>query len=114
MTTNETRTIVRRTDPDTSHMAAATVAPRRQRVRDAVLSVVQDGCVVNPGLTHEDIVGMYQARVAEFGHVPPASASSIRTRVAELVDDGLVEMVPDTYGKTSMGNRARLWRAKNV
>lgn len=113
MTSNDTRRIVRGTDPDTSHDAAAKVAPKRKRVRDAVLAIIRDRRGLVVGVTHEMIVDIYQGEM-RLGNVPPASASSIRTRVSELVDEGLVEMVPDVYGKTIMGNRARLWRATDA
>ncbi len=100
---------VRPTDPDTSHEAAEKVVTRRIRVRDAVLRILRE----HGPMTHEELVDRY---VWEFrcGTVPASSASSIRTRCAELVDDGEVEMVPDETRRTAMGNRARLWRAVGV
>ncbi|GAA4680162.1 hypothetical protein [Nocardioides nanhaiensis] len=98
--TDRTTLPVRRTDPDTSHEAAAQAVTRRERIRDAVLATLRD---LGP-MTHDDLAA----------RIPWASPSGVRTRTSELVTDGLVEAVPNHSGKSGMGNRARLWRAAIV
>lgn len=97
----------RTADPATSHEAAAKAVKRRPKVRPAVHQVITE----NGPLTHDGIVAAYHARSLTTAGWPAASASSIRTRVSELVRDGLVEAVPDETSRSSMGNRAHLWRA---
>lgn len=91
---------VRRSDPDTSHEAAAMAVVHRPRIRDAVLALLRD----EGPMTHDDLMA----------RVPWASPSGVRTRTSELVSDGLVEAVPDSAGRSGMGNRALIWRATNV
>lgn len=104
---------VRRTDPDTSKRVAAAPGPRRNRprVRDAVLAMLRG---IGP-MTHDQIIAHMEHAHGERPDVwPPASPSSVRTRVSELVRDGLVERVPDAAGKSTYGNAAILWRAVTV
>lgn len=96
---------VRNDDPDTSHAAAAKAVKRRPRVRDAVYLVLSE----EGPLTHDDLVAAYGRRSMMVEGWPTASASSIRTRCAELADDGLVDH-ETLDGVSRMGNRARLWR----
>lgn len=101
---------VRNTDPDTSRMAAARAVTRRLIVRDAIMRVFAD----NHGswFTQDQILAMLHSRHLAFPEQwPPISPSGVRTRVSELVTDGLLEQVPGVYGRSEMGNRALLWRA---
>lgn len=99
------RILARTTDPETSHEAAR--LPRKgELIKGAVLAILgEDGPA-----THDQIVGRYNARLAAGHDYPPAGASSIRTRVAELVDEGLVDVLEAEWGRSTMGNRARRWR----
>lgn len=100
----------RRDDPAESKDAAAKAAPRAPQVRLAVERVMtEDG----PG-TLDQIVSRFNRRAVTEDGWPRASASSIRTRVSELVRDGRAEQVPDEFGRSAMGNRAAIWRARAV
>lgn len=96
---------VRNTDPDTSRKAAAKAVQRRPRVRDAVYLVLCEG---GP-MTHDQLIAAYGRYSLKVAGWPRASHSSIRTRCSELARDGKV-MAVDT-AKSSMGNRAIVWRA---
>ncbi|ANC31465.1 hypothetical protein [Isoptericola dokdonensis] len=100
--------LARRTDPDTSHDAAADVRRRRTIVRDCVLAIMREA---PEPLTHERIVGRFRQRAGTRIGWPAATDSSVRTRVHELVRDGLVERVPGAHGTSTTGRRAALWRA---
>ena len=92
------RTLARTTDPDTSHAAAR--KPRRMvQIRTGILHVLAD----NIPRTLDEIVAEY----VERGYVW-ASASSIRTRVAELRREGKVQRLPGRTARSSMGNTAGL------
>lgn len=100
----------RREDPAESKDAASKAAPRAPHVRLAVMAVLtEDG----PG-TLDQIVSRFNQRTVREPDWPRASASSIRTRVSELVRDGQAERVPDEVGRSAMGNRAAVWRAVPV
>lgn len=109
-TTPDPRTLARTSDPDTSHAAAA-IPRRTELIREGILTVLADG---RPR-TLDQIVEEY-GRHARRGTCPPAAASSIRTRVAELRRDEQVErVVPDHGGIRSaatsrLGNPAGLYR----
>lgn len=94
----------RRTDPATSHEAAATVtSSSRLLVRDRVLEVLY-GFTGDGPLTDEQLVGHFPCT---WG--PKATPSGIRTRRCELVDDGLVELADDA-GITETGRKANRWQ----
>lgn len=95
----------RRSDPSTSHQAAASVGPLRDNQR-AVLSVLQH---FGP-LTDEKLVTNYEATAKPHGSLPAQSPSGIRTRRRELVDR---KLVADTSKKERMttGRMAILWAA---
>lgn len=103
------RGIARRTDPATSHAAAASVAPKAPRVRERVLEILHE----HGPLTLDALIGKHRSAEV-FKGWPPASDSSIRTRCSELVRDGLAEPVSDDVGQSSMGHPARLFRAAIV
>lgn len=103
---------VRPTDPQTSRDAAASAVTRRPVVRDAILRVLRHDMHRDNGLTQDDIYGILRTLRHDYPEQWPAvSPSGVRTRVSELVREGLVEAVPDTLGRSDMGNRAHLWRA---
>lgn len=104
----------RTTDPDTSHVAAQ--MPRRTPlIRAHIVDILSDG---RPR-TLDQIVTEYQRGIRSKNYTQ-ASASSIRTRVAELRRDEQVERVqPErggvrSEGKSNLGNPASLWRAVTV
>ncbi|WP_264032144.1 hypothetical protein [Cellulosimicrobium sp. SH8] len=102
--------LARRTDPETSHLAAKRAKKHAPTVRACVLTVL----TVNGPLTHDELIRAFTRRGVDELDWPHATASSIRTRCHELVDDGLVEVVPDEVGRSANGGKARLWRAVNV
>lgn len=111
--TTKTTLPVRRTDPDTSHEAAAKAIVHRPRIRDAILRLLD--AAGEDGMTHDDMILSLNDLHRDHPQAwPPGSPSGVRTRTSELVTDGLVAAVPDHAGRSGMGNRARLWRAVNV
>lgn len=95
--------LARTTDPMTSHLAPSGKAARAT-IADAVLKTLKKH---RRGLTDEQLVDVYRA----LPKAPKATPSGIRTRRAELVAAGLVEMVTDREGVTETGRRAKIWRA---
>lgn len=108
-TTTMTRARARKGDPATSHEAAAGVDAGGQRARVYAL-LLEAG---PEGLTHEQLIARHGRKHMTAGW-PAASGQGIRSRCAELVRDGLVEAVPDKYGRTADGGRTRYWRAVSV
>lgn len=102
MDTIDPRTLARTPDPTTSHLAAAKVAAKPNKVAligRGIIGVLAD-CVPR---TLDEIVHEY----VERGYAL-ASASSIRTRVAELRREGKIHRLPGTRARSSMGNPAAL------
>ena len=100
-------TLARTTDPSTSHEAAR--KPRKiDLIRAGILAVLADG----QARTLDTIVGEYQFLLQD-GY-PPASESSIRTRVSELRRDQKVERLEHERGLSDLGNPAGLYRALPV
>ena len=95
--------VARRSDPDTSHEAAATVRSITMR-QHAILRLVR---TYGP-VSDQSIIALYTSGMHAEGR-PPQSESGIRTRRSELVDLGLV--VHSGYGRTRSGRRCRLWSA---
>jgi predicted ArsR family transcriptional regulator len=56
-------------------------------------------------MTHDELI-------AAVGKVRLASPSGVRTRVSEMVEDGVVERVPNEVAKSAYGRAALLWRLK--
>lgn len=100
--------LARPTDPATSHDAAPTRS-RRLVTRDLVHAVLLDG---GPG-THEEIVARYHERESMAGWVR-ATDQRIRTAVSELVRLGYVVADEHTFGRSSTGRRAQIWRVVAV
>lgn len=92
----------RRTDPVTSHEAAATV--KQSPAQKAVLTFIKNH--MEPGFTDKDLVAAYHTHAAEMG-LPMLADSGIRSRRKELVKAGdvvLVEIVNRT------GRREQTWQ----
>lgn len=106
MTTDATP-LARRHDRATSKAAAQKQPARAPLIRAAVLEILTE----HGQGTHDQIVSRYNRRISQGADYPLASASSIRTRTAELVRDGAVEVVPNERGRSAMGGPAHLWRA---
>lgn len=98
-------TLVRSTDPDTSHEAAESVSDKVRVTQGAVLACLK---AIGPANDTELIVRYMDA--AKRHLVPLQSASGIRTRRAELVRQGLVF---DTGQRDVLrsGRRSIVWAA---
>ncbi|WPM94369.1 DNA binding protein [Arthrobacter phage Cupello] len=109
------KAVARRSDPGTSHAAAASISPRKMStVRSRVLALLNGRrALERGGLTHDEIIAEYKGHALRLGW-PRATDSSIRTRCNELWRDGEVVKVEDSAGKSGMGNAAILWRAAGV
>lgn len=90
---------VRDSDPHTSWAAAWGTAGTAYRLRAVIHAALAD---FGP-LTHDDLIGI-------VNRVRPASPSGVRTRVSEMVEDGLVEAVPGMVARSALGRTALLWR----
>lgn len=93
----------RRTDPGTSHAAAATVRGVTE-TREHILEVL---AYLDQGATDEQIAEVYDQRV-RAGAWRPVSPSGLRTRRAELVDLGMVRDSGRTR-LTESGRRSVVW-----
>jgi hypothetical protein len=89
----------RRTDPDTSHEAAASIKDMRKQ-HFTVLMLLS---AWPEGATDEELLGYAR----EMG--VPISDSGLRTRRSELVNKGLVEFTGEKK-RTLSGRRTRVWR----
>lgn len=109
------KAVARRTDPGTSHAAAASISPRRMStVRSRVLAILNGKrAELRGGLTHDEIIAEYKGHALRLGW-PRATDSSIRTRCNELWRDGEVVKVEGVAGKSGLGNAAILWRPASV
>lgn len=92
----------RKTDPTTSHEAAATVKNIDQ-VRNGILTLLSI-----EGMTDTQLVDSYKRMVRVVGGFPDASESGIRSRRAELVRAGAVIDSGDR-DKLPSGRRAIVW-----
>lgn len=90
------RAYARRTDPETSHAAAASVKVRASQL--AVLRFIER----EGPMTDEHLVQTYDGE-------PAQSPSGLRTRRKELVDQGLIEWTGE-LARMSTGRQARVWR----
>lgn len=101
--------MARTTDPETSHMAAASVSDLRHS-QYLVLKVLRK--LPSRGMTDEELQAEYlfhrRQRPALF---LAQSESGIRTRRSELVRLGLVEFAGERRRMDS-GRMARVWRIK--
>lgn len=110
MTTPDHRARARKTDPYTSHVAAATVQRNLPTIRAAVLAILE---VADEPMTHDELIAAY-GRAVMNGKARRTGPSSIRTRCNELERDGDVVVVPGERGRSSAGNPARLYAAASV
>lgn len=99
----------RRNDPDTSREAAETVNVSRDR--RAVLFALY----MESELSDDDIFAALEHPAFDDERMPYGTAQSLRSRRADLMRDGLVELVTyddgtPVYGKTSYGRRCRVYR----
>lgn len=99
----------RRNDPDTSKEAAETVNVSRDR--KAVLFALY----MESDLSDDDIFAALEHPQSDDERMPHGTAQSIRSRRAELMREGLVEVVTydggtPVYGRTAYGRRCRVYR----
>lgn len=99
----------RRNDPETSKEAAETVNVSRDR--KAVLFALY----MNVEATDNDISYYLDHPMFDDEHMPHGTAQSLRSRRAELMRDGLVDVVTydggtPVYGRTDCGRRCRVYR----
>lgn len=97
----------RRTDPDTSHAAAASITEDQLRASQAaVLELFR--AFDDVGATDQKVARHYEARRKRAGW-PSQSASGLRTRRKELVDAGFLE--DSGYRETlESGRKSIVWR----
>ena len=94
----------RKTDPVTSHEAAATItAPELKSRTEMVYSLLW------VAMTDEQLVNAFNA-AANAGFCKPASPQGIRSARANLVKDGRIIAIENEFGTTSMGNRCHIWK----
>jgi hypothetical protein len=90
-------------DPQTSWEAAASSTEEHTtRTQLAILAILAYG-----EMTDTEIVHAYR-ELEDFGDVPRASESGIRSRRAELVEMGKVQAT-GFYRKTPSGRRCNIW-----
>lgn len=108
--TTTTSARARKGDPGTSWESARTVevGNTRERVLSLLIAAGDDG------ITHDRLIALHRRKHALVPEWPEASDQSIRSRCAELVEDGQAEAVPDSYATTVYGRRMRRWRAVPV
>jgi hypothetical protein len=92
----------RKTDPYTSHEAAASVK-NFTLTQQAIL-----GLLKSP-MTDEDLVERYDLQ-SRVGLAPMASPSGIRTARHKLVERGVVDSVGE--GRSRFGRKALIWSVK--
>lgn len=96
----------RRSDPATSHQAAAGVT-NLGRTRDAILMILRSFGPAND----EQIFKSYSVMFDRGFFIPRSSPSGLRSRRSELVRLGLVEDSGKT-APTISGRLSTIWRAK--
>lgn len=97
--------LVRSTDPDTSHEAAESIRAERGGSRSAILGVL---ALIGPS-TDTMLIDAYTG-LAELGEVPHQSPSGIRTRRKELMLQGRVRDTGDRVQLIS-GRLSVVWEA---
>jgi len=96
----------RASDPVTSHWAAEEASPEAtSRTQDAILAILE-----HSPMTDTELIRTYNDLV-DFGDVPRASESGIRSRRAELVDMGRVEASGE-FRELPSGRKSIVWRLK--
>lgn len=104
------RARARKTDPYTSHVAAAVATRSLPTIRAAVLAILEEA---GEPMTHDELIAAY-GRAVMNGRARRTGPSSIRTRCNELEKAQLVMKVPDATGRSAAGNVAHLYVARNV
>lgn len=99
----------RRNDPETSKEAAETVNVSRDR--KAVLFVLY----MESDLSDDGIFAALEHPQSDDERMPHGTAQSIRSRRAELMRDGYIEVSTydggtPIYGRTAYGRRCRVYR----
>lgn len=99
----------RKNDPETSREAAETVNVSRDR-RAVLFSLYMES-----DLSDDGIFDALEHPQSDDERMPHGTAQSIRSRRAELMRDGLVEVVTyddgtPVYGRTACGRRCRVYR----
>ena len=96
----------RNTDPNTSHLAAASLNHIGMKPAEIlILNILTDAV-----MTDEVLVEKFQEQAPYYGL--QRSGSSIRTLRVKMYRDDLIQCVG--LGKSSSGNPARLWTAKEI
>lgn len=99
----------RRNDPETSKEAAETVNVSRDR-RAVLFALYMEG-----EATDDEILAELEHPTFNDEHMPHGTAQSLRSRRAELMRDGYIEVVmyddgTPVYGRTAYGRRCRVYR----
>jgi len=94
----------RSSDPRTSHWAEGSVKNLTE-TKLIILTLLSEG-----GMTDEQLIKAYR-HAHDVGIAPKASDSGIRSRRAELVDDGVV-WDSGRYNTTQSGRKSIIWRAE--
>ncbi len=102
------RAVARRTDPDTSHAAAASVKEltKKQKAVLAILRVLTESM---GGATDEQIADAYQTNLP-WERLPEQSDSGLRTRRSELVRKGVV-VDSGERRRNRAGRQCAVWKA---
>lgn len=96
------RAVARRTDPETSHQAAASVRDI-SKTHERILEVLD-----RYGPATDEEIYSYYFNLAQLFEWPPASPSGLRSRRAELVTLGKVYDTGNK-GHTSAGRPTTIW-----
>lgn len=108
---NHHRSRARITDPTESHLAADTASRTAPTVRATVHRLL---VAAGEPLTFDQLIARYR-QAAMIGQAPPrTSDQAIRTQCKYLEDEGDVVVVPDRFGRSRLGGRARLHCALSV
>lgn len=99
----------RNSDPETSREAAETVNVQRDR-RAVLFALYMEG-----EASDGEILSELEHPQFDDERMPYGTAQSLRSRRAELMRDGLVELVTyddgtPVYGRTAYGRRCRVYR----
>lgn len=95
----------RTSDPDTSHLAAATLNHFNMKPCEQLIYKLLNG----RNLTDEQLVEEYQDTAGIVDRKLQRSPSAIRTLRVKMYRDGLLRVAG--IGTTRSGNKARLWTA---
>lgn len=105
----------RREDPEASHIAADRSSRTRQKIRDAVLEVLDEDGPMTGGAMNEAFRIWRETNRSTF---PKCHFDSPRKRLGELAEDALVDVVTHLHGTVeavyaiSVEGRASIGRAE--